>query len=93
VFADVGRESVQATTELILARAPDVILELRAEGLDDPSRRTAERDTWSTLASVPAVRRGRIYFLEGSEFVVPGPRIAEAARKMADVLVQPHSAP
>jgi iron complex transport system substrate-binding protein len=93
VFADVPRESVQATTELILARAPDVIIELRAEGLGDPSRRTAERDTWSTLASVPAVRRGRIYFLEGSEFVVPGPRIAEAARKMADVLVQPHSAP
>jgi iron complex transport system substrate-binding protein len=93
VFADVQRESVQATTELILARAPDVIIELRAEGLGDPSRRTAERDTWSTLASVPAVRRKRIYFLEGSEFVVPGPRIAEAARTMADVLVQPHSVP
>jgi iron complex transport system substrate-binding protein len=93
VFADVPREAVQATTELILARAPDVIIELRAEGLGDESRRTAERGAWSTLASVPAVRRGRIYFLEGSEFVVPGPRIAEAARKIAAVLVQPKSAP
>ena len=92
VFADVPRESVQATTELILARAPDVIIELRAEGLGDEARRTAERGAWSTLASVPAVRRGRIYFLEGSEFVVPGPRIAEAARKIAAVLVQPKSA-
>jgi ABC-type Fe3+-hydroxamate transport system substrate-binding protein len=93
VFADVPRESVQATTELILARAPDVIIELRAEGLGDESRQMAERGAWSTLASVPAVRRGRIYFLEGSEFVVPGPRIARAARRVADVLVQPHPAP
>ena len=38
VFADVRRESVQATTELILARAPDVIIELRPEGFSDASR-------------------------------------------------------
>ena len=31
VFADVRRESVQATTELILARAPEVIRSLLAE--------------------------------------------------------------
>ena len=30
VFADVDREAVQATTELVLARAPDVILEIRS---------------------------------------------------------------
>ena len=40
VFADVRRESVQATTELILARAPDVIIELRPEGLSIGSRET-----------------------------------------------------
>ena len=33
VFADVPRESVQATSELILARAPDVIVELRSPAL------------------------------------------------------------
>ena len=34
VFADAKREAVQATTELIIARAPEVILELRAEPMD-----------------------------------------------------------
>ena len=29
VFGDIKRESVQATTEMILARKPDVIVELR----------------------------------------------------------------
>jgi ABC-type hemin transport system substrate-binding protein len=77
---------VQATTELILARAPEVIVELRAEGLAPSSRKDGERRTWSALAAVPAVRNGRIHFLEGSEFVVPGPRIGQAAEKLAAVL-------
>jgi iron complex transport system substrate-binding protein len=88
VFADVRRESVQATTELILARAPEVIVELRPEGLSDASREQAERGAWSTLAAVPAVRNGRVHFLSGSEFVVPGPRIGRAAEKIAAAIRQ-----
>jgi iron complex transport system substrate-binding protein len=83
VFADVRRESVQATTELILARAPDVIIELRPEKLTDASREQAERAAWSSLSAVPAVRNGRVQFLSGSEFVVPGPRIGRAAEQIA----------
>ncbi len=30
VFADVKRESVQATSETLIARAPEVIIEIRA---------------------------------------------------------------
>ena len=39
VFADVERESVQATTELVLTRAPDVILELRERRWPDGAER------------------------------------------------------
>jgi iron complex transport system substrate-binding protein len=88
VFADVRRESVQATTELILARAPEVIIELRPEGLSDASREQGERAAWSALAAVPAVRNGRVHFLSGSEFVVPGPRIGAAAEKIAAAIRQ-----
>ncbi len=88
VFADVRRESVQATTELILARAPDVIIELRPEALSTRSREQAERDAWATLAAVPAVRNGRVHFLSGSEFVVPGPRIGQAAEAIAAAIRQ-----
>ena len=34
VFADTKREAVQATSELIIARAPEVILELRGDPID-----------------------------------------------------------
>src|SRR6185503_20935022 len=59
VLSDVGRQSVMMTTEMVLARAPEVILELRygppAAGDADDLRQ------WNALASVPAVRNKRIY--------------------------------
>jgi iron complex transport system substrate-binding protein len=80
VFADVKRQSVQATSELVLARAPDVILELRAGG-SPPSLRA-----WDALRSIPAVRAHRIYLLTGDDMVSPGPRVVQAVRRMAEAL-------
>jgi iron complex transport system substrate-binding protein len=88
VMADTNRESVPMSTELILARAPDVILELR---YGDSLRRDnldAERRVWNALPAVPAVRNGRVHLLGGDEFVVPGPRIVLAAERFARTLHQ-----
>ncbi len=81
VFADVPRENVQATTEMLLARAPDVIIELRAA----IAGREAE-SPWSALPGLPAVKSGRIIALDGDRFVVPGPRLGDAAVDMARAL-------
>ena len=86
VFADVKKESVQPSTETLLTRAPQVILEVRAEGLIQPSAVASERNVWMTLASLPAVRDGRIHFLSGSQLVVPGPRLVQGAEEFARVL-------
>jgi iron complex transport system substrate-binding protein len=86
VFADTLTESVQPSTETLLARAPQVILEVRAEGLIEQSAVQGERNVWVALGSVPAVRQGRIYFLSGSHLVVPGPRLVQGAEDFARVL-------
>jgi iron complex transport system substrate-binding protein len=85
VFADIARESVQATSELILTRRPDVILELSGAplGADELVR---ERAVWSVLASVPAVRSGRVFILADERTVTPGPRIADGIEAIARVL-------
>jgi ABC-type Fe3+-hydroxamate transport system substrate-binding protein len=70
---------VQATSELVLARAPDVILEIRERGR--PNLRA-----WEALGSIPAVRAHRVYLLTGDEMVNPGPRVAQAVRRMAEAL-------
>jgi iron complex transport system substrate-binding protein len=86
VFADVRREAVQPSHELLLVRAPEIILEVRAAGLlaaDDVRR---ERGVWSALGSVPAIRNERILFLSGDYLVVPGPRVAQATAAFARAL-------
>lgn len=85
VFADVARENVQATTEVILAKRPEVILELRAVPL---SQDTIARETaiWSSLGSVPAVRNRRVILLVDERTVIPGPRVAEGVEAIARAL-------
>lgn len=86
VFEDIGRESVQATTETILIRAPEVILEIRSENIPVGPDLTAEIDSWSRLAAVPAVKNNRVYFVTGQQMTVPGPRVADGIERMAKVL-------
>ena len=86
VFGDVRRQSLQVTTETLLRIAPEVIVDLRYSGEIRPDDIPAERDAWSALPSVPAVRTGRIHVLVGDEFVIPGPRVAAATAKLARAL-------
>jgi iron complex transport system substrate-binding protein len=86
VFAAVSRESVQPSHELLLARAPEAIVEIHATGMMATEGVLRERSVWTPLASIPAVRSGRIHFLDGSYLVVPGPRVGQAAEALARAL-------
>jgi cobalamin transport system substrate-binding protein len=86
VFADIARESVQPSQETLITRAPDVILEVSATLQLSAVDAARERAVWSPLASVPAVKTGRIHFLFGDYLVVPGPRVGLAAETFARTL-------
>jgi iron complex transport system substrate-binding protein len=87
VFADMRQESVQATTELILSRRPEVILEIRAaESALAPGDRAAEIAVWNALPSLPAVRAKRVLFLTDDRLVIPGPRVLEGTELLARAL-------
>jgi iron complex transport system substrate-binding protein len=85
VFASIDRESVPVSTERLLSLRPDVIIELvyDAAGTGSPARLP---DDWRALPSIPAVKAGRVHVLRGDEFVIPGPRVVDAARRIADTL-------
>jgi iron complex transport system substrate-binding protein len=84
VFGDVKQQAVTTSTEMVLARAPDVIIELNYAR----NQRAAAADvrSWNALSSVPAVRNRRVYVLEGEEFVVPGPRVGIATERLSRAL-------
>jgi iron complex transport system substrate-binding protein len=86
VLGDLKQQSVDVSTEMILRRAPDAIIELHYGESLRPERMDEERKVWNALPSVPAVTNNRVYLLRGDEFVVPGPRIVVAAQRFAQVL-------
>jgi iron complex transport system substrate-binding protein len=92
VLADVKQAAVSMSTEMVLARAPEVIIELHYGEPLPAARIDSERRVWSALPSIPAVRSGRITLLTGDEFVVPGPRVTLAAERLANV-IHPASRP
>jgi len=85
VFEDVPRESVQPSTETLLTRASDAVLELHATA-PAGNYPGGELAVWDTLASIPAARNRRVYSLVGDFVVVAGPRLAEGAEGMARAL-------
>lgn len=86
VFADIQREAVQPSNETMIARAPQVIIELHATAQPAGDMLQRERAVWNTLASVPAVRNNRVYLLYGSYLMAAGPRLGHAAEALARVL-------
>jgi len=84
VLADVHRQSVMMSTEMVLTRRPDVIVELRYARGDAVS--DADMRAWDALPSVPAVRNHKVFLLRGEEFVVPGPRVTLATERLSRVL-------
>jgi iron complex transport system substrate-binding protein len=86
VLGDLNKQSVDMSSEMILARAPEIILELHYGDSLKPEQFGAERRVWNALPSVPAVKNNRVFMLDGDEFVVPGPRIVAAAERIARTL-------
>jgi iron complex transport system substrate-binding protein len=78
-FADVKQQSVPTSTEMILARAPEIIIELRYTR----SNLSTDLRAWDVLSSVPAIRQHRVYLLEGEEFVIPGPRVGDSTERLS----------
>ena len=86
VLDDIQKESAQISTEQIIARRPDVIVELNSSRMLNEPDMKKELDPWMTLTSVPAVRNKRVVILTGQSLTVPGPRVGDGIEKLAKAL-------
>jgi iron complex transport system substrate-binding protein len=70
----------------VIALQPEVVI-INATGEDAPPDRVqAIREAWEGLTSVPAVARGRVHILTESYITIPGPRVGQAARLLAETI-------
>ena len=86
-MADVPREGLQLSSEQLLVRAPEVVIELRGQNWP-VGRRAEELAVWRQ-ARIPASRSGRIHILNDPSLMIPGPRVGHAARTIADAVFLP----
>jgi ABC-type Fe3+-hydroxamate transport system substrate-binding protein len=85
VFEDAREHYFSPSLEEVLARAPDLVLVLDAASPGAESEPRRLLDAWGRLfgKNAPKVR-----LLADQVFVVPGPRVGLAARRLARVLAE-----
>jgi iron complex transport system substrate-binding protein len=89
VFADSPAAYPKVSLEEILARNPDVIVDM-GEMADTVGVTDAQKQAviamWSRYPSIAAVRNKRVHAVASDIFVVPGPRVVEVAREFGRML-------
>lgn len=85
VFADAPTRYPQVGLEEIVARKPDVVLELRSDPLTPEKAAAIVRD-WDALPQIPAVRDGRVKVIAGDYSMLPGPRLPRLYREMREAV-------
>lgn len=79
ISATVPGDYPRLSLEAAVARAPDVIV-LARHGAGAP---VDARDRWERLASLPAVRSGRVYSVNGDTLHRYGPRVVDGLAELA----------
>ena len=86
VVADLPQSYGPVSKEMLLARWPAVVVELHGEGGDAEALLREARALWAGLPSLPAVRDGRVYAIEATYAMIPGPRVVELAERLVEFL-------
>lgn len=86
VFADLPELYPQPSLEALSEREPAAILDLRPGQEPDDAGRQRIVGEWGALATLPAVRNGRVTVLTEPHLLMPGPRVGATARAFARAL-------
>lgn len=83
VFSDAATPYPSVSLENILLRNPDVIIEISGDTAENRSQVLA---LWQGWPSLKAVTSGHVYPVDSDLFIVPGPRMVDAAKTLAHML-------
>jgi iron complex transport system substrate-binding protein len=89
VFSDAAQYYPRIPREEVYARRPDVIIDMGDMGNTDnvtEEHRLSVTKLWRQIPSLPAVQQDRVYPVANDIFVVPGPRVVEAAQSLFQMI-------
>ena len=89
VFRDAVASYPEVSLEEVLARNPDLIVDMGdmsdTVGVTEEHKREVT-SLWERLSSVAAVRQHRVHAVASDVYVVPGPRVVDAAKAFLEML-------
>ncbi|HOL71268.1 MAG TPA: helical backbone metal receptor [Bryobacteraceae bacterium] len=89
IFGDTLAQYSKVSLEELLARNPEVIVDMGemadTAGVTEQEKRAVVA-LWRRYPSLAAVQNGRVFAVASDVFVVPGPRVVDAAREFARML-------
>jgi len=89
VFHDAVAAYPGVSLEEVLARNPDVIVDMGdmadTVGVTEEHKRDVT-SLWERLSSVAAVKQHRVYAVASDVYVIPGPRLVDAAKAFLEML-------
>jgi iron complex transport system substrate-binding protein len=89
VMADAAIAYAKVSLEEVLVRDPEVIIDMgemsRTVGVTEAEKRAVVA-LWNRYPNLTAVRRKRVFAVASDIFVVPGPRVIEAAREFGRLI-------
>jgi iron complex transport system substrate-binding protein len=83
LYAATEQPYLEASKETVVAGAPDVILEFHPGQAMTDKQQQAFINDWQALRELPAVSNYRVYLIDESHALRPGPRIMEIAERIA----------
>ncbi|NQT54504.1 ABC transporter substrate-binding protein [bacterium] len=86
IFADLQQDYPPISKEALDQRAPQAILDLHPGEELSAAQRRQLLDDWQALPSLPAVAAGRVRILTDDHLLLPGPRVARSAARIAEAL-------
>ncbi|MEF8787913.1 MAG: helical backbone metal receptor [Planctomycetota bacterium] len=86
IFGGLESRYRQVSREAVARRRPEVIVELRGEGMVSSEKTKQIKQAWDAMPFLPAVRQDRIYVVKSTYALVPGPRVVKLARRLTDVI-------
>jgi iron complex transport system substrate-binding protein len=86
VFGHLDMAYPQVSREGIVARRPEVIIELMPEVKLTDALKRQMLEQWKTLGSIPAVADSRILFVTDDNALIPSPRYVEIIEKVSRIM-------
>jgi iron complex transport system substrate-binding protein len=86
IFGDHDMAYPQTNAESVIARRPDVIIEMMPELELVPENEAMIRDQWESLGSIPALENDRLHIITDENCQIPSPRYVHVIEKVSRLL-------